>query len=184
MLLGSSILTGTLFGAYAGSSMRSSTVHEEKVTFESPGSSNFFFKRPLVVTSPQRLFLKVQGVFYSDGLLFTLDNHAVLVYISDLSRLNIKVGAGSGPSVTLNSPITLEERITFSLDIEDQTMTLKVEGGAEGASASLTKVLPQPFNISTVKDIYLSGAPDVIELGMGALKARYDYVWVGTEVYR
>lgn len=171
----SAILPGALLGAYTGSFSRSPSPVISP-TFDSTGSLNFFFQQPLSVTS-SRFFIKVKGTFLSDGLLFTLDNNKILIYISDLSRLNIKVKNVGLRDLTLNSPIAIGRLTTFSLDIVDKQLTLKV------GDQSLTKVLPLHIDMSSVNKFYLSGSPDVTTLGLLALKARYNYVWIDTKVY-
>ncbi len=170
----SGILSGSALGALAGNLQRPST--EPRSTFDSSGNPNFFFTRPVSNRSPSKLFVKVRGTYLSDGLLFILDNNAILIYISDLSKLNIRVK--SGDSFTeLNSPITLNEKVTFTLEIVSQALTLKVQ------DKSLTKTLLEPLDLSVVRKFYLSGAPNIARLGFTALKAQYDFVWVNDKVF-
>jgi len=179
MLTGSASLSGILAGSLLGRALAGTlqrTSPQPKLTFDSTGSLNFFFNKPLNSISPSRLFVKVKGIFLSDGLLFTLDTTDILIYVSDLSRLNIKVKSGSS-FTALNSPIALNGKVTFSLEIVDRSLTLKVQ------DKSLTKTLPEPLTMSSVRNFYLSGAPNVSDLGLNALKAQYDYVWVNDKVY-
>ncbi len=169
----SGVLSGSVLGSLAGASQRGSPRPEP--TFDSTGGLNFFFHQPLSNHTPG-LFVKVKGIYLSDGLLFTLDNNDILIYISDLSRLNIKVKSGSNITA-LNSPLALNEKVTFSLEIVGRKLTFKI------GEKSLAKTLPAPLNLSTVRKFYLSGAPNVADLGFTALKAKYDYAWVNDKVY-
>ena len=117
----SGILPGSLLGTLTRTTLQR-TLSIPQLTFDGTGSLNYFFNQPLISISPSSLFIKVKGIFLSDGLLFTLDNHDVLIYISDLSKLNIKIKSGSN----FTAPITLGKKITFSLEIFNQELTFKV----------------------------------------------------------